>query len=190
MVKSDLRQFDYKKVAKLDSAMWRAYYNHQFIRLFFLLLQLMRTQLRFNWYLTAKLAYFSGLAAADYRLKRGREDYKKTLANLTKYYRILSKHSTEPFDYNEAARLELEWWDIHRYPKKCKKSLQTSLAEAAAVIYSVKPSTLTEYAKYRAEAMMIPSHQGDSQKIKPDWQKVESLLIRSWRSLYQSVQPL
>ena len=188
MVESDLRQFDYKKVAKLDAAMWRAYYNHQFVKLFFQLLQVMRTQLHLNWYLTAKLAYFSGRAAKDYRLKKGNEDYKMTLASLIKYYNLLSKHSTKPFDYKKAARLELEWWDIHRYPKKYKKTLEKSLAEAAAAIYGVKPITLTEYARFRAEAMMIPDHEGDNQKIKPDWQKVESLLTKSWRSLHQSVQ--
>ena len=129
MAKSDLRQFDYKKVARLDTAMWRAYYNHQFIKLFFLLLQVMRSQLRLNWYLTVKMAYYAGWAAADYRLRKGREDYKKTLSNLTKYEKILSEHSIQPFDYEKVARLELEWWDIHRYPKKYKKSLMISESE-------------------------------------------------------------
>ena len=188
MAKSDLRQFDYKKVARLDTAMWRAYYNHQFIKLFFLLLQVMRSQLRLNWYLTVKMAYYAGWAAADYRLRKGREDYKKTLSNLTKYEKILSEHSIQPFDYEKVARLELEWWDIHRYPKKYKKSLEASLAETAAVMYGVKPASLAEYANPRAKAMMIPNHKGDKQKIKPDWQKVESLLIKSWRSLHRSVQ--
>lgn len=190
MGKSDLRQFDYQKVAKLDTAMWRAYYNHQFIKLFLLLMQIMRTQLHLNWFTTTRLAYHSSRAAINYRRKKGHEDYPQVLRNLTKYYKILSRNSKAAFNYKEAARLELEWWDIHRYPKKYKKSLETSLAESAAVIYGVKPVSLADYAKWRAEAMMIPNHEGDSQKIKPDWKKIERLLISSWRSLHISVQLL
>ena len=188
MPKSDLRQFNYSKVAKLDTNMWRSYYNHQFLKMFFQLLRLMRTQLHMNWLIIFRLAYHAGVAATQYRLKRGNEDYNKALKHLTKFYELISKNCIEPFDYKKAGELELEWWDIHRYPEKYKKSLEQSLAQALAVVYSVDPKSLKDYAHYRKVAMLLPNHQGDSQLNPPSWQKIEDLLIKSWRSAHRAVQ--
>ncbi len=164
MTKSNLRDFDYRRVAKLDNDMWRAYYNHRFLKMFTLLLRLIRTQLHLNWFLTFRAAYYSALAATNYRLKKGHEDYKK------------------------AAELELRWWDVHRYPSKYQQSLVNSLAKGMAVIYNVKPEILQEYARYRAEAMLLPKHNGDKQKNPPDWHQIETLLIKAWHSAHQSLQ--
>jgi hypothetical protein len=188
MSKKDLRQFDYRKVAKLDSAMWRAYYNHQFFKMFILLLKLFRTQLHLGWFSTTRLAYYSAWAAADYRLKKGRENYERTFKNLVKFYRVISKNATKPFDFQKAAELELEWWDIHRYPKKYKKTLEESLAEGMAAIYNIKPADLHEYASYRAEAMHLPGHEGDKQEDPVNWNKIDKLLVKSWRYAHQAIQ--
>lgn len=190
MRKTDLTEFDYREIARIDAEAWRSYYNHQFFKMFWQLLRGMRAQLRFNWFLTLRLAFYSGWAATDFRLKRGKENYPRILKNLTKYYKILSAHSQEPHDYKEAARLELEWWDIHRYPKKYEKSLEASLAEAAAVLYHIEPSKLKEYAHYRAEAMLLPAHSGDKGKQDPDelYREIEAMLIKSWLSLEKAVK--
>jgi hypothetical protein len=189
MAKSDITQFDYRKVAQHDADMWRSYYNHQFFKLFTQALRLTRDQLGFNWFLTLKLSYHAAWAAADYRLNKGKENYPRTLKNLIKLYKIISKNCTEPFDFKKAAELELEWWDIHRYPDKYPKTLEQSLADAMAVIYSVKPSAnLTDYAHRRAVAMMIPDHHGDDHATPIDWPKVNKLLLESWKSLRLAIQ--
>ncbi len=188
MAKKDISQFDYQSVAKLEVATWRAYYDHRFFKLFVLLFKLLGTQLQFNWYLTFKLAFYSAFAAADYRINRGHENYERDLKKLVSFYRIISSHATKPFDYKKAAQLEFEWWDIHRYPNKYKKTLEQGLAEATAEVYGVNPENLKQYAKYRAEAMMIPNHKGDKQETKPDWRQAELLLIKSWYSAHKAVQ--
>lgn len=190
MAESDLTQFDYKYVAKIDADAWRSYYNHQFFKMFLQLLRGMKKQLNTNWTTTLRLAFYSGRAAASYRVKKGNENYPKVLKDLIKYYKILNAHSLQKFDYEEAAKLELEWWDIHRYPNRYKKSLEASLADAAAVVYKVHPETLRKYARYRAEAMMIPNHVGDKGKVNPekDYQEIEALLLKSWEALHKAVQ--
>lgn len=187
MAKSNLRQFDYKKVAKLDADMWRSYYNHQFIKMFLQLLQVMRTQLHLNWFLTLRLALYSGLAATDYRLKKGHENYPRVLINLIKFYKVISKNCTEPFDFQKAAEFELEWWDIHRYPGKYKKSLEQSLADTQAVIYHCDAAQFKDYAHYRSVAMLLPNHEGDKQNNPPDWDKINELLVKSWQSLHRTM---
>ncbi len=188
MAKRDLRQFDFEKVAKLDKDMWRAYYNHQFLKLFILAVRFIRTQQCLNWYLTIKLVYHSSAAAADYRIRKGYENYERPLRHLIKFFQIISDHSQQPFDFHKAAELELKWWNVDRYPDRFETTREQSLAEAMAVVYKVKAENLSDYGRHRAAAMKIPNHEGDKQAVKPDWQKVESLLIKSWQSLHEAVQ--
>lgn len=188
MAKANLRQFDYKKVAKLDADMWRSYYNHQFIKLFKQLCMIISTQMRLSWFHTLRLAFHSGWAATDYRLNKGQENYHRVLKNLVKFYKIISDNCTEPFDYQKAGELELEWWNIHRYPDKYKKSLEQSLADAQAAIYNTSPAKFNKYAHIRAIAMQLPNHQGDKQDNPPDWNEINQLLLKSWHSLHTTVQ--
>lgn len=190
MAKSDLRQFDYQEVAKLDNGMWRSYYNlnHDFFGLFLRALKLVKNQLRFSWYVTIRLAYYAGRAAVDYRLKKGKENYPRTLRSLIKFFKTISTNCIKPFDYKRAAELELEWWDIHRYPDKYKKTLEQSLAENMAVIYGVDASRLKGYGHNRASALLLLNQKGVKHKSLPYKKKIAELLEESWRSLYSAVQ--
>jgi hypothetical protein len=190
MKKSNLDEFAYKQVAKADADMWRSYYNHQFFKMFIQLLKILKGQVKLNWFLTFKMAYYSAMAAAEYRIKKGSENEPRVVKNLTKFYKIISDHTERPFDYKKAAELEYEWWQVHRYPKKYKKDLAVAVAEPMAVVYHVSLSKLKSYGRFRAEAMLLPQHTGDRDKQDPDklYQSISSLLEKSWRELYQAVQ--
>lgn len=108
-MKKDLRQFDYKVMARLDMEMWQAYYRHHFFKLFKLLFQLFGSQFSPNWRVTLKLAYYAVIAATDFRLKMGHENRARVLRYLTKFYGTISDNCVEPFDYKLAAEMELEW---------------------------------------------------------------------------------
>jgi hypothetical protein len=156
--------------------------------MFILLLKTMRSQLHLNWWLTLRLAFYSGVAATDYRINKYRENFPRVEKNLIKFYKTISDHCTEPFDYEKAANLELEWWNIHRYPGKYKKSLEESLADAASAMYNTDPTTLKTYAKYRGRAMLLPNHEGDKQSNPPDYGQIKDMCVKSWTSLHNSVQ--
>ena len=187
MPKADLRQFDYQEVARLDAEMWRAYYSHRFARLFWQLLGLIKSQLGLGWLTTFRLAYYSGWAAADYRLHRHSVNRQRVEKNLIKFYKIVSASSTESFDFEKAGKLELLWWDVHRASNENNEDLEQSLANAAAAMYSISSIQLKSYAHYRAEAMILPRHTGDKDNF-TDWEKVHDLLARAWKSLYLAVQ--
>lgn len=168
--------------------MWRAYYNHQFFKLFRQLLLLVKYQLGLNWFLTIRLAYYSAWAAADYRLhKKQGINNPRIVKNLTKFYGLISKYNVEPFDYNKAAELELAWWEVHRKSYENNPALEQALADGAAAIYNVDPAVLRDYARYRAEAMIMPRHEGDAMN-QTDWQRVTDMTIKSWQSLHAAVQ--
>ena len=189
MPKTNLREFDYKKVARLDADMWRAYYNHQFFRLFLLLMRLIKTHLGFGWPLTLRLAYYSAWAATYYRIKRHSGiNNARVLGNLVKFYGLISRNSVNAFDYTKVAELELAWWDIHRRSIQNNKRLEEALAKSAAATYNVPARMLAEYAHYRAEAMILPRHEGDKQAVPTDWEHVTRLLTKAWEALNSAVR--
>jgi len=188
MTKKNLRQLDYAKVAQLDSGMWREYYDHRFFRMFILLLKLMRTQFQFGWLLALRSAYRAGAAATNYRVRKGRENYAGVEKNLVKFYKLISDNSMESFDYRKAAEIELEWWNIHRYPERYERTLGASLAEGMAIIYDGEPKDFSEYGRLRAEAMLLRDEMGDVKQVEPDWVKITSLLSESWKSMYKAAQ--
>jgi hypothetical protein len=189
MAKVDLHKADYLKAAEIETEMWRSYYNHQFLRLAWQLLIFMRNVFQCGWILAIRLAWHGGMAAMIYRRHKGHENYLRVLKSLVKFYKIGSDHALAPFDYHKAAQLELEWWDIHRYPKKYDKSLEQSIAKAAGVVYACKPEVLKKYAVYRAEAAEMLTHEGDQHAVKNDWPQIENILQQTWYSFNQAVQP-
>lgn len=187
MSKANLRNFDYIKVAKLDTEMWRSYNNGNTspARLFIRAFKLIKYQLGFSWIATVRLAYYAGRAALCYRLKNhGDEDYAQSEKYLTGLFRTISRSCDKPFDFKEAAKLELEWWDIQRYPKKHTKSLSKSLNENMAAVYGLQHQAIKGYGKYRAEALLLL----DKDKTKTDYIKMETLLLEAWKSLHDSVR--
>lgn len=189
MARVDLRQFNYQKIGELDADMWQAYYNHQFLKLFWQLLRLMHEQVQQSWFVTLRLAFYSAWAAADYRIHRKQVNRQRVLRNITNFYRLVSGSATEPFDYKRTADLELVWWDVHRHSKANNQALEDALAAAAASMYnSADPKDFMQYAHYRAEAMILPHHQGDGASNVTDWHHVKGLTIKSWKALYDAVQ--
>lgn len=187
MHKVDLTKFDYQKVADLDSRLWRLYAHGDRgpVILFFRAFALIKYQLGFSWIVTVRLGHYATGAAIGYRLrKEGSENYARSQKYLTKLFKTISEASVQPFDIAEAARLELEWWDIQRYPKRYKKSLAQSLNENMAAVYGVTPNSIKGYGTNRAKALLMMS-EGN----KPiNFDQMDRLLCQAWRSLHQSVQ--
>lgn len=179
-----LKDFTPDRVATLETQMWKAYYSHQFLRLTVLLLRLFKEQFHANLFVALQLGYYSGKAAAIFR-KSGNQI--ETERFLKRYYRTLEQHAQESFDVPEAARLELAWWLIHRYPKKYAKSLATVLAESMAVLYDIAPTKLARYAEHRATAIGFRDEATHIDKIEPDWQKIQRELRLSYSELKDAI---
>ena len=186
MAKSEITHFDYQKVARLDTNMWISYRdsNRKSLGLFLQAFRLIKYELRFTWPTTLRLAYYAGSAAAVYRLRKGNENYPKAQFNLTKLFKTVSDNCTKPFNYRKAAKLELEWWDIQRYPDKHEKSLEQSLSENMAAVYNVNANKTGGYGRNRAIALVLLNK--DDQKFDKD--DFSALIYKSWKSLHDSIQ--
>ncbi|MBA3255868.1 MAG: hypothetical protein H0W34_00065 [Pyrinomonadaceae bacterium] len=185
-----LREFNPDEVARLETAMWRSYYERQRVRLFNQLSELLRTQYNMPLIRSNRVAYYAANAAFVFQKGKQRSDYEKALPDLVKFYESIRQTSDLPFDVNRAARLELEWWIIHRDRAKHKSGeLDRALAELQAEIYHAPVDRLMEHGRLRAEAMTIRDRKAETGGVaEQDWARIDDLLHSSWRSLAAAVK--
>jgi hypothetical protein len=184
-----LREFDSDEVARLETAMWRSYYEKERLRLFRELAEFLRTQYRMPLVRSNLVAYYAANAARVFQRGKERADYEKALPDLVKFYQAIRQMSDIPFDVNETARLELEWWIIHRQRTHYKpEDLTRALADLQASIYQIPAERFMEHGRLRAEAMTIRDTKAEQGGVtEADWKQIDELLHKSWRSLFQVV---
>jgi hypothetical protein len=187
---SHLKEFDPDEVARLETAMWRSYYDKQQARLFWQLAELLRRQYNLPLIRSNRVAYYAAKAAFVFKRGKQRSDYEKALPDLITFYGAVREVSDLPFDVDRVARLELEWWIIHRQRAQHPPGdLARSLAELQAEIYHVPVEKLMEHGRLRAEAMTIRDDKAEAGGVtEEDWAKIDQLLRGSWRSLSQAVK--
>ena len=187
--RTEMRRFDPDEVARLETAMWRSYYSRQRVALFRQLSELLRTQYRLPLWRSNRVAYHAARAAFVFKDGRGRSDYERALPDLVNFYRALREVSDIDFDAERAARLELEWWIVHRERRRrAPGDLARALADLAAELYRVPAERLAEHAQLRAEAMQIRDDRAEAGGVaEDDWRRIDELLHQSWRSLLRAV---
>jgi len=98
--------------------------------------------------------------------------------------------SDTAFDVQRAARLELEWWIIHRErAKHTPADLEKALAELQAEIYRLPIDRFFEHGRKRAEAMTIRDTKAEAGGVnEDDWRRIDLLLHESWHSPHRAVK--
>jgi hypothetical protein len=178
----DLREFDPHEVARIETAMWRSYYDHQRVKLFGELSTLLRRQFRLPFWRSCVGAYYAARSAVVFQRGKERLDYLLALPHLVDYYGLIRQASATPFDVQRVAELELEWWIVHRQrDRHAPGDLERALAELQSAIYGLPAADFRQHARFRAEAMLVRDAGGD-------WGRIGELLDRSWVALYDAVQ--
>jgi hypothetical protein len=188
--KSSLRDFSPQSVARLETEMWRSYYAKERFALFTEMAELLRTQYHFSRLRSYLGAYYAARAAVVFQRGHERREYEKALPPLRRFYRMIGASSDSPFDEDEAARLELEWWIVHRErASHAPGDLADALAALQAIIYKIPPDKCKAHAAARAAAMILRDE--DAAKAhapaQADWVRIEALLNDSWTSLWRAV---
>ena len=75
--KTSLREFDSDEVARLETAMWRSYYEKQRVRLFNQATELLRTQYHLTPVKSNVVAYYAANAAFVFKEGKQRSDYEE-----------------------------------------------------------------------------------------------------------------
>lgn len=189
MRKKDLREFNPEEIAQIETAFWRAYYNHQFFKLFKITLSLLRVQFGLDFWNSVKAAYYAAKANKHFRLHKPTQDENQDIVALymTKFWKVVSDHATKPFDYEAVGKAEALWWFIDRYPNRYTMTREEGMQNEMAIMYGVPPEKLVEYAKARSQAAVLLDDLKDVEK-EGDWKEVENLLGQTYWALHGAVR--
>ena len=135
------------------------------------------------------LSYSAAKAAFAFKDSKERAYYERALPSLTDFYKAVRTISLTPFDANEASRLELEWWIVHREREKYgPEALGRTLAELQAALFNLPADRFAEHGRLRAEAMALRDTRWASGTMnESDWSVINELLQRSWQDLWVQV---
>jgi hypothetical protein len=141
-------------MARLETAMWRDYYEKHYPRLFYHLYEMSRTQFGFAPLDGFQIALSAARAARAFQSTRSRREADAALPDLVTYYRLLLPAAPVPFDVQEVARLELDWWQARREAVG-PQAYGVTVAEVAALTYgkSKDDPVMLQSGIGRAEAM-------------------------------------
>src|ERR1700674_2289945 len=79
---TQMREFDPDEVARLETDMWRSYYEKHRLRLFNQMSELLRTQYHMPLVRSNATAYYAANAAFVFKQGKQRSDYEKALPDL------------------------------------------------------------------------------------------------------------
>ena len=183
----DLQSFDPKEVARLETEMWKSYYERRPVDLFLQLAQLVRYQYHLPLLRSYLTAYHASRAAFAFKDGQSRADYEKALPELEDFYIAIIRDRSK---VGEIARRELDWWIIHRERgSQPPGALEGSLARLQAAIYGIPENRFESHARLRAEAMLLrddtAARGGASAE---DWRHIEELLQQSWAVHWHAIR--
>lgn len=177
-----LRSFDPHRVGELESATWAAYYRRDWARVLPLSVQLVRGVFALPWPQTLLGAAHVARATRAWAPVPAHDDAAR--AHMRRFYRLVVRTHGENIDPDEAARLEVDWWRIHRDQAsrgdKGYEPVTHALARKYAYIYGVPEDTVGEAGEARARAMRLSDQQGQAEEV-------TNALIRSYTALHDAI---
>ena len=177
-----LRQFDPGRMADLELRMWQAYYAKERVRLFALLVTMLREQHHYPWTTATREGFHLARAAATFG--DARADYERVLPDLEAGYGVAKGWLQAGFDPRALARAELAWWVARRTPgQNSPEQVGSLMADAYALLYEVPRARVMRAAVLRAQAGALR----DAQAERPNWDTIGQLLRESYADLQMVV---
>ena len=156
---SRLRTFDPVHVGRLEAAVWVAYYRRQWARFLVLSVLLVRHAFGMDWVRTVHGAWLVLRANMLWAPPEPHSDPAGARRCMRRFYALLRLAHGEPADPARAARLEVEWWAVHRTHQRGedgdRQPLVDALSRLYAYVFGVDEVALWPAVEYRARAMDI-----------------------------------
>jgi len=179
--------FDPERVAYFEAAGWRAYYDHNWLRLLRLIVGLCHEQFGIPFPQSLLASYYITRASAGW--VDVNHDEQKIRALHEKFYRIARRYSGLNFDPRRAAELEERYWDVHRRLSKENQSDKSEFIQTMVDLHSVIFGITPEQARESAELRVLANNTVDritsktSADPESDWKKLEEYLRHCYRSI-------
>ena len=187
-----IRTFDPARVARLETENWEAYYQKRWGRLLQVSVGMVREAFGLNVWQALQGAYLVGraeIAAAPFP----DNDVPKAEAYMRRFYGMVKRIHHEDFDVEQAARLEVNWWVVHRqyFGQADSQPLVEALVDLYAATFRLPREQVREAAYYRAEAMRYSDQWVKESKASghPLLAQVEAELLKSYTALRAAVEP-
>jgi hypothetical protein len=178
-----LTQFEPARLADLELRMWQAYYAKENVRLFALLVTMMREQYHYSWATATREAFHLARAAAVFG--SARSNYEQVLPDLEAGYTIARDWLGAGFDPQAVARAELAWWVARRIPgQNSPEHVGDLIAESYALLYETSADPVGRSGRLRAQAAALR----DAQASAPDWATIGQLLDESYVELKNGLE--
>jgi Family of unknown function (DUF5995) len=187
---SRLRSFDPLKVADLEFRAWVGYYQRDWLGVLRASVGLVRAGFGMNW---PRTAYGAWLVLRGNQLWAPADnDPDGARRCMRRFYSLVRDVYGEPKDITEAARLEVEWWRVHREHQHAADSaepLVDAVARLYGFLYRVPEGEVRAAAANRAEAMDL-SDQWVAEGCQPDSPLLpleHAALVRAYAALLAAV---
>lgn len=181
--RANMTGFDPQEMGRLESAMWRSYYEGRWVQLAGQTMKGACGQYGLSWWDGCRSSLHAARAA---RLFRKNTNDQRCLPELERYYGIISEATGKTFDVRAAAALELQWWKQRRRNVGPEEYAGT-IARLTSLIYSVSEEKVLAAAKMRTEAMAYRDERRDGKMSEADWQEVARQLILAYASFKEAV---
>ena len=184
---ADLRSFDPPAMARLETAMWRDYYEKRYSALFTDLYQSSRTQFAFSPLASLRIALSAAQAAKGFQPTRSRTEAEIAIPDLVTYYDLLRPAAPVAFDSKTVASRELDWWQARR-ESVGPHEYGVTIGKVAALTYG-KPEddpALRAYGVSRAGAMAYRDALGEAM-TENDWSVIETQLRGAYQQLKMAI---
>jgi hypothetical protein len=183
--------FDGAKLAYLEVAGLRAYYDHRWLDCFRYILRITREQFGLSLWRAVQNAYYFTKASIAW----APVDHKAEVTHdyIRKFYRVAKRYGNHgkglPFDAEKVANIEFQYWILHRErgmnPDNDPEMYIRCLADLHSAIFGLT----VEETRYSGEMRVKGTDFIDrvtgkrSTDIEGDWRKAEEALSEAYRSI-------
>ncbi len=185
-----MRTFDPRKVAYYEKENRVAYYQKRWLKLLRASVGMVRDTFGLSWWQAAYAAYLvarAEIAAASFP----ENDVPLAERYMRRFYALIKRVHREGFDVDQVARLEVNWWVVHRrlFGQTENQELVDALADLYAAAYRVDPERVRAAAYHRAQAMVHSDRWVTEGRREPSplLAQVEDELIQSYASLREAI---
>jgi hypothetical protein len=181
---ADLVGFDPPTMARLETAMWRHYYEKKYPALFRDLYDVSRHQ-GFSPLDSVRIALKAARAARAFQPTASRDGAQAALPELKGYFRILAGAAPVAVDIDEIARTELDWWQARR-ENVAPERYGVTIARVSSLLYGADSDDIRRAGVMRAQAMAYRDSHARSMS-EADWNTIDAQLGSAYAVLKRAI---
>jgi hypothetical protein len=187
-----MRSFDPHRLGAAECDAWVAYYRRRWLAALIAVVRMVRVGFGMSWPRTLYGAWL--VLRANQLWAPAVNDPNGAQQAMRRFYALAANAQGESFDVDEAARLELEWWRVHRrrnrdVPEEATLLVADAIAALYAHVYGVSRHAVQLAAAERAVAARISDRwvQDGRKPRSPALREERAALVRAYAALLAAV---